>query len=103
DTMFTQAEEWAARAALIKVTSVDQKREMKMARESRLALREIRIKVEHDRKRLKEDSTRRGRAIDGIANVLKALIEPLEAHLLEQETFAERVEAVRKNALKSTR
>jgi hypothetical protein len=103
ESMFAQTEEWAARAQSIKVTSVDQKREMKLARESRLALREIRVNAEHARKRLKEDSTRRGKAIDGIANVLKALIEPIEAHLLELETFADRADAARKTALKSAR
>ncbi len=103
EEMFSSAEKWAASARLIVVTSPDQKREMKMARESRLALREIRVKAEHARKRLKEDSTRRGKAIDGIANVLKALIEPIEEHLLEQETFAERAEDVRKDALRSAR
>lgn len=103
EEMFAGAEKWAASARLIKVTDVSQKREMKLARESRLALREIRVKAEHARKRLKEDSMRRGKAIDGIANVLKALIEPIEEHLLEQETFADRAEAARKDALRSAR
>lgn len=101
--MFDQAEKWAAGAHQIVVTSEDQKREMRLARETRLALREIRVKAEHARKRLKEDSTRRGKAIDGMANVLKALIEPLEAHLLEQETFAERAEAKRRDDLRDAR
>ncbi len=103
DEMFASAETWAASARLINVTSIDQKREMKMARESRLALRDIRVKAEHARKRLKEDSTRKGKAIDGIKAVLDALIVPIEAHLLEQETFADRVEEARKGALKSAR
>lgn len=103
ETMFSQADEWVARARSITVTSIDQKREMKLARESRLALKEIRVKAEHARKRLKEDSTRRGKAIDGIANVLKALIEPIEEHLLEQETFAERAEEARVDALREAR
>ena len=103
EEMFAQAEEWTARAREIRVTSVDQKREMKLARESRLALREIRVKAEHARKRLKEDSLRRGRAIDGIANVIKALIEPIEAHLLEQETFAKRAEEARREQMRRER
>lgn len=103
ETMFAQADEWCARARSIQVTSEDQKREMKLARESRLALREIRVNAEKARKRLKEDSVRRGKAIDGIANVLKALIEPIEAHLLEQETFAERAEEARRDALRAAR
>lgn len=103
ETMFAQADEWCARARSIQITSVDQKREMKLARESRLALREIRVNADKERKRLKEDSVRRGKAIDGIANVLKALIEPIEAHLLEQETFAERAEEARRDALRDAR
>lgn len=93
NTLFDQADEWIRRAKEVHVTSVDQKREMKLARESRLALKELRVKAEHTRKRLKEDSVRYGRAIDGMANVLKALVEPIEAYLLEQETFAARREA----------
>lgn len=103
ESMFAQADRWAASAKAIKVTSVDQRREMKLARESRLALREIRINAEKARKKLKEDSVLTGKAIDGIANVLKALIEPIEAHLLEQETFAKRAEQARKDALREAR
>ncbi len=103
DTLFAQAEEWTARANDIKVTSIDQKREMKLARESRLALRDIRVKAEHARKRLKEDSVRQGRAIDGMANIIKALIEPIEEVLLEKEQFAERFEAKRKEELRAAR
>lgn len=103
DALFAQAEEWTERARGIRVVSLEQKREMRLARESRLALREIRVKAEHTRKRLKEDSTRRGKAIDGMANIIKALIEPIEIHLLEQETFAERHEQARKDALRAAR
>lgn len=101
--LFAQADEWCARARAIKVTSVDQKREMKLARESRLALREIRTKAEHARKRLKEDCLRRGKAIDGVANVIKALIEPIEEYLQEQESFAARAEETRRDALHDAR
>lgn len=103
ETMFSQVEEWEQRAKLIKVTSIDQKHEMKLARESRLGLRQVRINAENTRKRLKEDSLRRGKAIDGIANVLKALVEPIEEYLLEQEQFAEREEEKRKEALRVER
>jgi hypothetical protein len=96
DAMIAQTEEWAKQASLIKVTDIGQKREMKLARESRLALREIRINVENARKRLKEDSLRRGKAIDGVANAIKNRIEPIEAALLEQEQFADRHEAAQR-------
>lgn len=101
--MFGQADKWIESARTIRVTSIEQKREMKLARESRLALREIRVNAEKKRKQLKEDSLRRGKAIDGIANILKDLIEPIEAYLLEQEQFAERFEAARKGALREAR
>jgi len=101
--MFGQAERWMSQAQAIRVTDVSQVREMKMAREVRLALRQIRCDAENTRKRLKSDALAKGKAIDGIANVLKALIEPVEKHLQEQEDFAKRVEEQRIAALNETR
>jgi hypothetical protein len=101
--MFDEAEKWRKQVATISVTSVDQVREMKLAREVRLALREIRIRAESKRKQLKEDVNRRGKAIDGACNVLKFLIEPLEEQLLAQEQFAEREAERLKQALKAKR
>jgi hypothetical protein len=86
---FKIASEWEIKASTIHVTNADQKTEMKMAREARLFLREKRIDVEKARKTLKEQSLREGKAIDGIANVLKALIEPIEQYLDKQEHFVE--------------
>jgi hypothetical protein len=60
-----------------------------MAREGRLFLKEKRVFIEKTRKDLKEQSLREGKAIDGIANVLKALIEPIEKYLEQQEKFIE--------------
>lgn len=100
---FEQAEAWKTKAETLVVTDVSQVREMKMAREARLALKDIRVNVEKTRKELKEDSLRKGKAIDGIANVIKYLIEPIESHLEQQERFAEVYEAKRKAALKSER
>lgn len=90
-------------AKSIKVTSVDQIEEMKKARETRLELKSIRTQVENTRKELKEQSLREGKAIDGIANVIKALIVPVEQFLDEQEKFAERIEAERKNKIEVER
>ena len=103
EAMFSQADEWIQRAGAIQIVREDQTREMKLARESRLALRELRINVERERKRLKEDSLRQGKAIDGLANVFKALVEPIEEHLLLQEKFAERAAQARTDALRSAR
>jgi len=86
---FNIASEWEDKSKTIVVTSEDQKVEMQIARVGRLFLREKRIKIEKSRKELKEQSLREGKAIDGISNVLKSLIEPIEEYLEKQEKFAE--------------
>jgi hypothetical protein len=86
---FKIAAEWEAKAKTIVVTEESQTAEMQMARAGRLFLREKRIAVEKSRKELKEQALREGKAIDGIANVLKALIEPIEDYLDKQEHFVE--------------
>lgn len=100
---FALAAEWESKAKSIVITRVDQKAEMKMAKQGRLFLKSKRVEVENTRKMLKENLLREGKAIDGIANVLKSLIEPLEDHLEAQEKFAERLEQERKNTLRSER
>jgi len=100
---FQDARQTVEFAKSIKVTSVDQVEEMKKARETRLELKSIRNQVENTRKELKEQSLREGKAIDGIANVIKALIVPVEQFLDEQEKFAERIEAERKNSIEKSR
>lgn len=89
ESYFAIASEWEKKAKAIVVTDPSQRAEMKMAREARLFLRDKRLDVEKARKALKEQSLREGKAIDGIANVLKALIEPIEQYLDEQEHFVE--------------
>ena len=91
--LFESAQGWEAKAKKIVVTDESQTDLMKEARVARLALKEVRVQAENARKELKEKSLREGRAIDGIANVIKALIVPLEQHLAQQEQFAERLKA----------
>ena len=86
---FEIAAEWEAKAKTLIVTSPFQTAEMEQAREGRLFLREKRLTIENSRKKLKEDALREGKAIDGIANVLKALIVPIEEYLDAQEHFVE--------------
>jgi len=86
---FNLADEWTIKARAIVVTNENQKAEMEMARTGRLFLREKRIAIETSRKELKEQSLREGKAIDGIANILKALIVPIEEYLENQEKFVE--------------
>lgn len=84
---FEIAAEWEKKAKAIVVTKADQVTDMEMARTARLFLRGKRIDVENTRKALKEQALREGKAIDGIANVLKALIVPIEQYLDRQEHF----------------
>ena len=86
---FKIAAEWETKARSIIVTDASQKTDMAMARVGRLFLRDKRIQIEKARKELKEQALREGKAIDGIANVLKALIEPIEEYLEHQEKFVE--------------
>lgn len=100
---FGKADELCAQAAGVRVTDATQVSEMKKSRELRLALKAVRVEAEKSRKTLKEDSLRMGKAIDGINNVLLLQIEPVEKHLEDQEKFAERAEAARKEALRQAR
>ncbi len=95
---FEVASEWEKKAKALVVTNESQVAEMEMARTGRLFLREKRIAVETARKNLKEQSLREGKAIDGIANVLKALIVPIEEYLEKQEKFVEIREETKREA-----
>lgn len=100
---FVKAEEWRQKAVAIRVTSADQKGEMKMAKLARIELKNIRCAAEGTRKKLKEQSLREGRAVDGIKNLLDAAIVPLEDYLETQEKYGERLEAERISKLRSER
>jgi len=100
---FSSAWKLSVQAKDIRVTDPGQKDEIKKARDMRLQLREVRIASEKRRKALKEDSLRRGQAIDKVAKVITQIAEPAEAKLLEMETIAERLEAERKAKLRADR
>ena len=100
---FQQASEWKEKAMAIQVTSTEQKEAMKDARTARLALKSIRVDTEKRRKEMKEESLRKGKAIDGMANVIFYLIEPIEKHLQEQEDFAARLEAKERDETRQLR
>jgi len=100
---FDKAKVWEAKARKIVVTEETQVSVMKEAREARLALKEIRVEAEKVRKELKERSVREGKAIDGIANVIKALVVPIEEYLEKQEKFAEFKATERKESVNAER
>lgn len=95
---FKIAAEWETKARTIEVNNEDQIADMMMARTGRLFLRQKRIAIEKTRKQLKEQSLREGKAIDGVANILKSLIVPIEEYLERQERFVEIKEAERRAA-----
>ena len=84
-----------AEALAIVVTNETQIEEMAAAREMRLDFRTQRIAVKAHRKEKKEHHLRAGQVIDGMAKCLVDLIEPLEAHLAEQENFVKIAEEKR--------
>lgn len=97
---FRLADEWDKKAKTLVVTNENQTAEMDMARTGRLFLRDKRIAIEKARKELKEQALREGKAIDGIANILKALIVPIEEYLEQQEKFVEIREAKKAEQLR---
>lgn len=100
---FAEAKALATEARSINVTSEDQTELMQTARTKRLELRKIRIDVENMRVQLKEQSLREGKAIDGMANIIKALIIPVEEHLEKQEKYAENLKLERAERLNTER
>ena len=86
---FQKAEYWKKRADQIKVTSDEQTGEMKIAREMRLAIRQVRIDADKLRGKLKEDGIRYGKAVQGVYNVIEYLLKPTEEYLYEQERYVE--------------
>lgn len=95
-TSYNLAKELAAGAEDILVTDESDTGLMQEARRKRLALKNVRVEVENTRKVLKEQSLREGKAIDGMSNIIKALIVPVEEHLEKQEKFAELRQAERR-------
>lgn len=82
-----KAIEWKEKAESLVVTDASDTDLMASAREARLALRQIRIGVNHKHAELKEEALKTGQTLDAIRRRLVGLIEPLESHLQEQEDF----------------
>jgi hypothetical protein len=100
---FAEAKELVQGAMDIKVKDENDFENMDKARERRLAIRSVRIEVEKIRKSLKEQSLREGRAVDGMANIIKALVEPVEEYLMGQEKHAEEVAKAKKDKIEQER
>jgi hypothetical protein len=97
------ADEWKAKADAIIVNGPEDKAQIKEAREGRLSLKGKRVEIEKRRKALKENALKEGQTIDAVAKALTALISPIEDALEEKEKIVERIEARRKEALRTAR
>ena len=92
---FTEAGEILAIYETIKVKDEGDKASMKLARDYRLKVRQVRIGVENKRKQLKEDINKRANAIDGVARFVKEVLAPAEEYLQSQEDYAKLLAAKR--------
>jgi colicin import membrane protein len=81
------------------ITDPEKATAQKLARTCRLELRRIRCEIENVRKDAKADACRYAKAVDGMSNVFKLLIEPEEERLEQIEKHAEIKERARIAAL----
>lgn len=100
---FLEARQLAVGYEKLVVKDENDKAGMDKARKHRLAIRQVRINAENIRKSLKEASLREGKAIDGMANIIKAIIVPAEEHYEKQEKYAADLAEERKRTRKAER
>lgn len=100
---FTEAGEVLADYESIKVKDELDLGTMAKAREARLILKKARTTIEANRKDLKADIVKQGRAIDSVARLVKEQIEPAEKYLETQEKYAELKAAERTARIRAER
>jgi hypothetical protein len=71
----------------LKIIDIKDIESYKAVHTARIEIKGYRVKIEHRRKELTEDALNYQRAINAEAKRITALLEPIEKHLLEQETF----------------
>lgn len=90
----------------LKVKGLDDKEGLTEVHSARMVVKSKRIEVEKKRKELKESSLSFGRAVDGEAKRITALLLPIETHLENEESIVEKekerlaVEAAQKRQAK---
>ena len=68
------------------IADVDDKEGFERVHDARMEVKRKRIAVEKKRKELKADALEYGRLVDGEAKRITAMLEPIETHLLSEET-----------------
>lgn len=101
--LFVRAHKLSALAKGIKVTDIGQVDEMQKARELRLQLKDVRVEANKAKVKLKEGYLRGGNAVQKIFNDIRDITKPEEERLLEQEKFAERIQAEKDNKIEAQR
>lgn len=86
--LFVEAHKLVAQGKGIKVTREDQVAEMAEAKKIRLQLMKVRTSAEKTKKLIKEPYLRGAQAAQDIYNDIRAITEPEEGRLEEQEKFA---------------
>ena len=87
----------------LEVTEEDDTAGMKRAKEARIAFKKTRTEAEKIRKQEKQWANVVGRTIDYMGRTVRSRCEHWENHYKDLETYAERMEAERKEALKQER
>jgi colicin import membrane protein len=100
---FNAASECGAKVNGLEITDINQKKEMRLARDTRLELKKIRVAAEKTKKELKDGVLKEGRFIDATFNLISDATKPIEAYLKEKEEFAKRKEEERKERLRIER
>ena len=84
---FEEIGKWEIEAFEIVVTDETQIDLIDEASMARKKVQRIRLNLEDSRVEQKRNALMEGKAIDGMANVIKAIIKPIEDHLYAQEHF----------------
>ena len=69
----------------LEVTDIEDAEQVAIVKEARLDIKGRRVKVENKRKELKAASLAHGKRVDGAANHIFSLLEPIETHLKTEE------------------
>jgi len=100
---YALAAKWRETAFEINVSDATQTDEIAEAKRLYKIVKDERINVEKKRKQIKDAPLRECQLIDGVANVYKDLLGPIESHLEKNAKFVEHLEAERRAKLAAER
>lgn len=96
--------EWAGQYLPLTIDDINDSKALAVVHDARMIVKNARGEIEKRRKALKEDSLRYGREVDSVAKYLTSKLEPIEAHLAEQENkVTQEKERIRQAKLEEAR